>query len=89
MKQEKKIDIDMLYEDLRDYCFEVLVDNTNSWRGPIDGDEKAVRARFAYIKGVSDAVRFMDNMLMRGHNIQHSPSQLLEVMARAKHSSEK
>lgn len=64
MKQEKKIDIDMLYEDLRDYCFEVLVDNTNSWRGPIDGDEKAVRARFAYIKGVSDAVRFMDNMLM-------------------------
>lgn len=64
MKQEKKIDIDMLYEELRAYCFEVLVDNTNSWRGPIGGDEKAVRARFAYIKGVSDAVRYMDNMLM-------------------------
>ena len=64
MKQEKKVDIDVLYKDLRDYCFEVLVDNTNSWRGSIGGDEKAVRARFAYIKGVSDAVRFMDNMLM-------------------------
>lgn len=64
MKQEKKVDIDMLYEELRAYCFEVLVDNTNSWRGPIGGDEKAVRARFAYIKGVSDAVRYMDNMLM-------------------------
>ena len=64
MKQEKKIDIDMLYKDLRDYCFEVLVDNTNSWRGPIGGDEKAVRAKFAYINGVSDAVRYMDNMLM-------------------------
>lgn len=64
MKQEKKIDIDILYKDLRDYCFEVLVDNTNSWRGSVGGDEKAVRARFAYIKGVSDAVRFMDNMLM-------------------------
>lgn len=64
MKQEKKVDIDMLYKDLRDYCFEVLVDNTNSWRGSIGGDEKAVRTRFAYIKGISDAVRFMDNMLM-------------------------
>lgn len=64
MKPDNKISIDMLYNDLRDYCFEVLVDNTNSWRGPIGGDEKAVRAKFAYIKGVSDAVRFMDNMLM-------------------------
>lgn len=64
MKQDNKLSIDTLYEELRDYCFEVLVDNTNSWRGPIGGDEKAVRARFAYIKGVSDAVRFMDNMLM-------------------------
>lgn len=64
MKQEKKVDIDMLYEELRAYCFEVLVDNADSWRGPIGGDEKAIRARFAYIKGVSDAVRFMDNMLM-------------------------
>lgn len=64
MKRENKVDIDTLYEELRDYCFEVLVDNTNSWRGPIGEDEKAVRARFAYIKGVSDAVRFMDNMLM-------------------------
>ena len=64
MKPDNKISIDMLYNDFRDYCFEVLVDNTNSWRGSIGGDEKAVRARFAYIKGVSDAVRFMDNMLM-------------------------
>lgn len=64
MKQDNKISIDTLYEELRSYCFEVLVDNANSWRGPIGGDEKAVRARFAYIKGVSDAVRFMDNMLM-------------------------
>lgn len=64
MKRENKVDIDTLYEELRDYCFEVLVDNTNSWRGPIGEDEKAVRARFAYIKGVSDAVRFMDNTLM-------------------------
>ena len=64
MKRENKVNIDTLYEELRDYCFEVLVDNTNSWRGPIGEDEKAVRARFAYIKGVSDAVRFMDNTLM-------------------------
>ena len=64
MKRENKVDIDTLYEELRDYCFEVLVDNTNSWRGPIGEDEKAVRARFAYIKGVSDTVRFMDNTLM-------------------------
>lgn len=64
MKQEKKIDIDILYKDLRDYCFEVLVDNTNSWRGHAGGDEKTVRAKFAYINGVSDAVRYMDNMLM-------------------------
>lgn len=32
MKQEKKISIDTLYEELRSYCFEVLVDNTHSWR---------------------------------------------------------
>lgn len=64
MKQEKKISIDTLYEELRGYCFEVLVDDTFSWRGSIGGDEKAVRARFAYINGVSDAVRFMNNTLM-------------------------
>lgn len=64
MKQEKKVDIDILYKDLYDYCFEVLVDNTNSWRGYIGGDEKMVRAKFAYINGVSDAIRYMDNMLM-------------------------
>lgn len=64
MKPDNKISIDMLYNDLRDYCFEVLVDNTNSWRGSIGGDEKAVCARFAYIKGVSDAVRCMNSMLM-------------------------
>lgn len=64
MKQEKKVDIDILYKDLRDYCFEVLVDNTNSWRGYIGGDEKMVRAKFAYINGVSDVMRYMDNMLM-------------------------
>lgn len=64
MKQEKKVDIDILYKDLRDYCFEVLVDNTNSWRGYIGGEEKMLRAKFAYINGVSDAMRYMDNMLM-------------------------
>lgn len=64
MNRENKIGIDTLYKDIRGYCFEVLVDNTDSWRGPIVGDEKAALARFAYIKGVSDAVRFMDNMLM-------------------------
>ena len=64
MKPDNKISIDILYKDLRDYCFEVLVDNTNSWRGHAGGDEKTVRAKFAYINGVSDAVRFMDNMLM-------------------------
>lgn len=64
MKQEKKVDIDTLYEELRSYCFDVLVNNTNSWRGYAGGDEKMVRAKFAYINGVSDAVRFMDNMLM-------------------------
>lgn len=64
MKQEKKVDIDMLYKDLRDYCLEVLVDDTISWRGYAGGDEKMVRAKFAYINGVSDAVRYMNSMLM-------------------------
>lgn len=64
MKQEKKISLDMLYKDLRDYCFEVLVDDTISWRGYTGGDEKMVRAKFAYINGVSDAVRYMNSMLM-------------------------
>lgn len=64
MKHKQKIDIDMLYDELRAYCFEVLMDNANSWRGLAGGDEKMVRAKFAYINGVSDAVRYMDNMLM-------------------------
>ena len=64
MKKGQKIDIDMLYEELRDYCFEVLVDDTISWRGYAGGDEKMVRAKFAYINGVSDAVRYMNSMLM-------------------------
>lgn len=64
MKQEKKISIDMLYDELRDYCFEVLVDDAISWRGYAGGDEKMVRAKFAYINGVSDAVRYMNSMLM-------------------------
>lgn len=64
MKHKQKIDIDMLYDELRAYCFEVLVDNANSWRGLAGSDEKIVRAKFAYINGVSDAVRYMDNMLM-------------------------
>lgn len=64
MKQEKKISIDTLYEDLRDYCLEVLVDNVGSWRGDAGGDERMVRAKFAYLHGVSDAVKYMDNMLM-------------------------
>lgn len=64
MKKGQKIDIDMLYDELHAYCFEVLVDNTNFWRGYAGGDEKMVRAKFAYINGVSDAVRYMDNMLM-------------------------
>lgn len=64
MKQEKKVDIDMLYKDLRDYCFEVLVDDTISWRGDAGGDERMVRAKFAYLIGVSDAVRYMNSMLM-------------------------
>lgn len=63
MKQEKKVDIDVLYEELRNYCFDILVDNTNSWRGRAGGDEKAVRAKFAYINGVSDTVRYMNDML--------------------------
>lgn len=63
MKQEEKISIDKLYDELRDYCFEVLVDGAISWRGYAGGDEKMVRAKFAYINGVSDAVRYMNNML--------------------------
>lgn len=63
MKKKQKIDIDMLYDELYAYCFEVLVDNTNFWHGYAGGDEKMVRAKFAYINGVSDAVRRMDNML--------------------------
>lgn len=64
MKQEKKISLDVLYKELRDYCFEVLVDNAGSWRGDAGGDERMVRAKFAYLIGVSDAVKYMDNMLM-------------------------
>lgn len=64
MKKKQKIDIDMLYDELRAYCFEVLVDDAKSWRGYAGGDEKMVRAKFAYINGVSDAMRYMDNMLM-------------------------
>ena len=64
MKQEEKISIDKLYEELRDYCFEVLVDDAISWRGYAGGDEKMVRAKFAYINGVSDAVRYMNSMLI-------------------------
>lgn len=64
MKQEKKISLDMLYKELRDYCLEVLVDNASSWRGDAGGDERMVRAKFAYLIGVSDAVKYMDNMLM-------------------------
>ena len=64
MKKKQKIDMDLLYDELHDYCFEVLVDNANSWRGSASGDEKTVRAKFAYINGVADAVRYMDNMLM-------------------------
>lgn len=63
MKQEKKISLDVLYKELRDYCLEVLVDDTISWRGYAGGDEKMVRAKFAYINGVSDAVRYMNSML--------------------------
>lgn len=63
-EKKQKIDIDVLYDELRAYCFEVLVDDTISWRGYAGGDEKMVRAKFAYINGVSDAVRYMDNMLM-------------------------
>lgn len=63
-EKKQKIDIDVLYDELRAYCFEVLADNTNSWRGYAGGDEKMVRAKFAYINGVSDAVRYMDNVLM-------------------------
>lgn len=33
MKQEKKISLDVLYKELRDYCFEVLVDDTISCAG--------------------------------------------------------
>lgn len=62
-EKKQKIDIDVLYDELRAYCFEVLVDDTISWRGYAGGDEKMVRAKFAYINGVSDAVRYMNNML--------------------------
>lgn len=64
MKRDNKLSIDKLYDELRDYCFEVLVDDAISWRGYAGGDEKMVRAKFAYINGVSDAVRYMNNMLM-------------------------
>lgn len=63
MKRDNKLSIDKLYDELRAYCFEVLVDDAISWRGYAGGDEKMVRAKFAYINGVSDAVRYMDNML--------------------------
>lgn len=64
MKRDNKLSIDVLYDELCAYCFEVLVDDAISWRGYAGGDEKMVRAKFAYINGVSDAVRYMNNMLM-------------------------
>lgn len=33
MKRDNKLSIDVLYDELRAYCFEVLVDDTISWRG--------------------------------------------------------
>lgn len=64
MKQEKKVSLDILYKELRDYCLEVLVDDASSWRGDAGGDERMVRAKFAYLIGVSDAIRYMNSMLM-------------------------
>ena len=45
-EKKQKIDIDVLYVELRDYCFEVLVDDTISWRGSIDGIDDSREAQF-------------------------------------------
>ena len=63
MKQEKKVDINKIYNDLYQYCFDILVDSNCSWHGSIGLDEKTIRARYAYINGVSDTIRELDGML--------------------------
>lgn len=63
MKDDKRVDINKIYNDLYQYCFDILVDTNGSWNGSIGLDEKTIRARYAYIKGVSDTIRELDGML--------------------------
>lgn len=62
MKQEKKIDIDAFYKELCYSCFETFTDNIDFWRGYTGGDEKTVCSEFSYINGVSDAVRYVNDI---------------------------
>ena len=63
MKDDKRVDINTIYNDLYRYCFDILVDSNCSWHGSIGLDEKTIRARYAYINGVSDTIRELDGML--------------------------
>ena len=63
MKDDKRVDINTIYNDLYQYCFDILVDSNCSWHGSIGLDEKTIRARYAYINGVSDTIRELDGML--------------------------
>lgn len=63
MKDDKKVDINTIYNELYKYCFDILVDSNCSWHGSIGLDEKIIRARYAYINGVSDTIRELEDML--------------------------
>ena len=63
MKDDKKVDINTIYNELYKYCFDILVDSNCSWHGSIGLDEKTIRARYAYINGVSDTIRELEDML--------------------------
>lgn len=63
MKDDKRVDINTIYNELYKYCFDILVDSNCSWHGSIGLDEKTIRARYAYINGVSDTIRELEDML--------------------------
>lgn len=64
MKQEKKINIDAFYKELYYSCLEAFADNIDFWRGYAGEDEKTAHAKFGYVNGVSDAVRYTNDIPM-------------------------
>ena len=51
MKDDKRVDINKIYNDLYQYCFDILVDSNCSWHGSIGLDETTIRARYDSING--------------------------------------